>query len=59
MKNFCRVLTGIGSVLGAFILYIGVSEASSAPKEGAAAAIAMGCAVIPYCFARAVSEMSD
>ena len=35
----------------------GVASAQGAPQEAAAAAIAVDLAVIPYCLARAVSEM--
>ena len=51
-------LTLLGSLLGGVILVIGVFTANGAPQEAAAAAIALGCAVIPYCVARAISELT-
>lgn len=35
----------------------GIFAANGAPQEAAAAAMGIACAVIPYCIARAVSEM--
>lgn len=37
-------------------LMAGLKSANSAPQQAAAAAMSLGYAVIPYCFARAVSE---
>jgi hypothetical protein len=34
------------------------TDAKSAPQQGAGAAMAAASAVIPYCFARAVSELT-
>jgi hypothetical protein len=59
MKAFLWALTIIGSVLGGFISVGGVLAANGAPQEAAAAAVGVACAVIPYCLARAVSEISD
>ena len=50
-------ITAVGAGLGALALIIGVAAADGAPQEAAAAAIAVGLAVIPYCFARAVSKI--
>ncbi len=52
-------LTQLGSIIGALLLIVGVSGANGAPQEAAAAAIAIACAVIPYCMARAVDERRD
>jgi len=57
MKKFLWVLTAIGSVLGGLVVLIGVTAAKGAPQEAAAAAIGIAFAVIPYCLARAASEM--
>jgi magnesium-transporting ATPase (P-type) len=57
MKKILWVLTIIGSVIGGLIVLGGVLGASGAPQEAAAAAIGVACAVIPYCLARAVSEI--
>lgn len=52
-------LTQLGSVVGALLLGFGVAGANGAPQEAAVAAVAIGCAVIPYCMARAVDERRD
>lgn len=57
MLKLLWILTIVGSVLGAGIVLLGMSTAKGAPQEAAAAAIGIGFAVIPYCLARAVSEM--
>ncbi len=57
MNKFLWILVIIGSILGGLIAFIGVAAAESAPQEAAAAAVGIGLAVIPYCLARAVSEM--
>lgn len=57
MKAICWSLTILGSLLGGFILFSGIAEARSAPQQAAAAAMGAACAVIPYCLARAVSEL--
>jgi hypothetical protein len=59
MKVFLWALTVCGSVLGGIISVAGVLAAKGAPQEAAAAAIGVACAVIPYCLARAASEISD
>lgn len=59
MKSFLWTLTVIGSVLGGLVALVGVWGATGAPQEAAAAAIGVACAVIPYCLARAVSEIND
>ena len=46
----------VGSILGALVLVVGVSIAESDVNIAAAAALAAGLAVIPYVFARAISE---
>ena len=48
-----HLLTIIGCIV-ALVPMAGVLMVNSAPQEGALAAIAVACAVIPYCFARAV-----
>ena len=57
MTKFLWGLTIVGSILGAFAIAIGITGATGAPQEAAAAAIGIALAVIPYCLARAVSEM--
>ncbi len=48
------VLTAICSVVAILVTIILLSEAESAPQE--AVGVAIGIAVIPYCFSRAISE---
>jgi hypothetical protein len=57
MKKFAWILAIVGSVLGALVAVFGASVANGAPQEAAAAALGTALAVIPYCLARAVSEI--
>lgn len=57
MTKFSWILTIAGSILGGLIAGIGVLAAKGAPQEAASAAIGLALAVIPYCLARAVSEI--
>jgi hypothetical protein len=59
MKRFFWVLTIIGSAIGALVAFAGVLGANGAPQEAAASAMGVAFAVIPYCLARAVSEMGQ
>ncbi|RRN54971.1 hypothetical protein EIM48_11970 [Pseudoxanthomonas sp. SGNA-20] len=58
MRTFFWVIAMLSCVLAGLILVLGVATANGAPQEAAFAAIAVGVAVIPYCFARAISEIS-
>jgi hypothetical protein len=51
------LVTIIMSFVGAVVGFGGMYAATSAPQEAAAAAMGMTCAVIPYCIARALSEI--
>lgn len=57
MRKFSWALVIVGALLGGFTL-LAVVSAQSAPQEAALAAIAVALAVIPYCFARAVTELA-
>ena len=57
MTKFLWSLTIVGSILGALTIAVGVAGATGAPQQAAVAAIGIAFAVIPYCLARAVSEM--
>lgn len=64
MKKFFRILsiimwglTFITSSLSLIVLFNGLDNAESAPQEAAVAAISVAFAVIPYCIARAISEL--
>lgn len=58
-KKVGWIATLIGSAVGAITFIVGVSNAESAPQEASAAAIGIALAAIPYCFARAVSELFE
>jgi sugar phosphate permease len=58
MQKLLWILTIIGSLIGGLIVLVGVLGATGSPQEAAAAAMGLAFAVIPYCIARAVSEMS-
>lgn len=51
-------LTIFGSLAGGFTLIHTFAAAKGAPQQAAGAAMAIAVAVIPYCLARAVSELS-
>jgi len=57
MEKILWKITIVGSVLGLSTLFMTLMGASGAPQEAAGAAIAVALAVIPYCVARAFSEM--
>ena len=57
MLKVLWIIAATGSVLGALMAIIGVAGANGAPQEAAATAMGIALAVIPYCLARAVSEM--
>jgi hypothetical protein len=58
MNKIGSVLTILGSCIGALILIVGFLGANGAPQEAAAGAVGAAFAVVPYCFARALSELS-
>ena len=49
----------LASVAGCGVLISGVAGATSAPQEAAAAGIALGVVIIPYCIARALSGLNE
>lgn len=57
MKVFSWVLVMVGALIGSLFLMSGLLFSSGAPQEAAAAAMACAFVVIPYCFARAISEI--
>jgi uncharacterized membrane protein YvbJ len=61
--NSFAVLCWIGCVfgcfIGAFILISGMYSAQSAPQEAVVCALACACAIVPYCLARAVTELTS
>ena len=49
----------IGGVATGFVILIfGMAAAQSAPQEAVVVSLAIACAVLPYCFARAVTEIT-
>lgn len=50
-------LTILGSIIGGVNFFTGVAAANGAPQEAAAAAMSLAWVVLPYCCARAVSEI--
>ena len=59
MKYVFFVVTIVGGLIGALLLIISFVFVDSAPQQGALAAVAVGCAVIPYCIARATQLLTD
>jgi drug/metabolite transporter (DMT)-like permease len=57
--RFWWILAELGAIVGGAILILFFPFASSAPQEASIAALAIACAVIPYCMARAVDERRD
>ena len=57
--KFLYGLTIFGSIVGGFILVIGVAVSDGAPQEAAAATIAVAVVVLPYCLARSAHEISS
>lgn len=59
MKHLFSVVTIIGGLIGALILFFAFAATDSAPRQGSLAAIAVGFAVIPYCITRAIHLLTD
>lgn len=57
MKTLLWIVTIAGSIFGGLILALGLLFANGAPQQAAVAGISISLAVIPYCLARAVSEI--
>lgn len=57
MAAFFWVLTIIGSVIGGLVVLVTLGSAKGAPQEAAGAAIGLSFAILPYCIARALSEL--
>lgn len=53
------VLPILGALAGAFFLYMAITEADSAPKEAAGAAIAAAFAVLPYVLVRSIDAIGE
>lgn len=59
MKQFFCIVTIVGGLIGALFLFLSFTATDSAPQQGALAAVAVGCAVVPYCITRAIQLMTD
>ncbi|MBI1318326.1 MAG: hypothetical protein GC168_05150 [Candidatus Hydrogenedens sp.] len=57
MRQLLWVVSMLGAILGACLVILIPLAANGAPQEAAAAGLALAFAVIPYCFARAASEI--
>ena len=57
MRAVFWLLSIVGALFGAITL-VESFTADSAPKQAAAAAMAVGLTVIPYCLARAISALT-
>jgi hypothetical protein len=55
----CWILSFLGSLAAGFQLLDTFASAKSAPQQAAGAALAAAIAIIPYCLARAVNELSN
>jgi hypothetical protein len=58
--RYLHIFTVLGAILGGFeLINVILTSPISAPQEGAGAAMAVACVVIPYCFARAMLAMEN
>lgn len=59
MKHLFCIVTIVGGLIGALLLFFSFVATDSAPQQGALAAVAVGLAVIPYCITRAIELLTD
>lgn len=59
MKHLFCIVTIVGGLIGALLLFFSFVASDSAPQQGALAAVAIGCAIIPYCIARSIQLLTD
>jgi uncharacterized membrane protein len=59
MVGFLQFIAGLGAIAGGVVLFIASSSHMSAPQEAAAAAFAIGLAVVPYVLMRCVQLARD
>ncbi len=57
IETLLWIVTILGSILGVVILIGTLLSADGAPQQAAGAAVSVALAVIPYCVARAVTEL--
>jgi hypothetical protein len=51
------IISLLGAGLGGIVLVGGLYSAQGAPQEAVVCALACACGILPYCFARAVTEI--
>lgn len=62
MKTFLILvwlLPIFGVAFGLLILVGGIASATGAPQEAVIISLALACAILPYCFARAITEIAN
>ena len=59
MKQLFCIVTIVGSMIGALLLFLSFTATDSASQQGGLAAVAVGFAVIPYCITRAIELLTD
>ena len=47
----------VGVLIGGFILIGGMASANSSPQEAVIVSLSLACAILPYCFSRALTEI--
>ena len=57
IETLLWIVTILGSILGVVILIGTLLSADGAPQQASGAAVSVALAVIPYCVARAVTEL--
>lgn len=57
MKEVSWIITIIGACMGLYILFNGLPDSNGFHHDAGAEAIA--CAIIPYCIARAITELGN
>lgn len=58
VATFFWVVALLGVVVGVLILVGGIGSANGAPQEAVVVSLSIACAVLPYCLARAISELT-
>ncbi|NGX85148.1 hypothetical protein [Aequorivita sp. KMM 9714] len=56
-KKICWIATIVGGMIGSLIFIYAMSASESDMQMGSLSAFAIGFVVLPYCIARAVSEL--
>lgn len=58
IRIICWLIVIGGVAIGGLILFAGMSQAQSAPQEAVVITLALACAILPYCLARAITEIT-